>query len=74
MIMNLILIYRKKSLSNEIAEGMSNKIDMEIQKRSLRQHRVGHGWTGEVLGYSSKFGWESGIKITRREETVSCRT
>ncbi|OTO05303.1 DUF4838 domain-containing protein [Enterococcus sp. 5B3_DIV0040] len=61
---------QKEEFSNEIAEEMSNKIDMEIHKRSLRQHRVGHGWTGEVLGYSSKFGWESGIKLPEEKKPL----
>ncbi|OOG27577.1 DUF4838 domain-containing protein [Enterococcus casseliflavus] len=53
----------KEPFSNEIAQEMSDKIDHEINIRGLKEHRVGHGWTGEVLGYSSKFGWESGLKL-----------
>ncbi|EGO9257196.1 DUF4838 domain-containing protein, partial [Enterococcus faecalis] len=60
----------KEEFSNEIAEEMSHKIDKEIHERSLRQHRVGHGWTGEVLGYSSKFGWEAGIKLPEEKKPL----
>lgn len=49
--------------NSEIAQQMSDKLDLELAKRSLRHHRVGHGWTGEVLGYSSKYGWESGLTL-----------
>lgn len=53
----------KEVFSNEIAQVMSDKIDIEMKKRGLCHHRVGHGWTGEVLGYSSKYGWESGLTL-----------
>lgn len=53
----------KEPFSIEIAQEMSDRIDQEISKRGLLHHRVGHGWTGEVLGYSSKYGWESGLKL-----------
>ena len=42
---------------------MSDRLDRELRKRGLVHHRVGHGWTGEVLGYSSKYGWESGLTL-----------
>lgn len=49
--------------SIEIAQKMSDDIDAEMKKRGIVHHRVGHGWTGEVLGYSSKYGWESGLTL-----------
>lgn len=54
--------------SIEIAQEMSNLLDEEIQKRGLLHHRVGHGWTGEVLGYSSKYGWEAGLKLPEEKK------
>lgn len=60
----------KEPFSNEIAEAMSDKIDHEIEIRGLQQHRVGHGWTGEVLGYSSKFGWESGLTLPEEKKPL----
>lgn len=60
----------KEPFSNEIAEAMSDKIDNEIEIRGLQQHRVGHGWTGEVLGYSSKFGWESGLTLPEEKKPL----
>lgn len=60
----------KEPFSNEIAEAMSDKIDHEIEIRGLRHHRVGHGWTGEVLGYSSKFGWESGLTLPEEKKPL----
>lgn len=54
----------KEPFTVEIAQRMSDEIDGELSKRKLLHHRVGHGWTGEVLGYSSKYGWqrETGLK------------
>ncbi|MER0123921.1 DUF4838 domain-containing protein [Streptococcus sp. ZJ100] len=54
---------KKEPFNNEIAQEMSDKLDSEMMKRGLYHHRVGHGWTGEVLGYSSKYGWESGLTL-----------
>ncbi len=32
--------------------------DKAMKKRSILQHRVGHGWTGEAMGLAN-FGWEA---------------
>lgn len=53
----------KEPFSNEIAQKMSDEVDAALAARALVHHRVGHGWTGEVLGYSSKYGWESGLRL-----------
>lgn len=53
----------KEPFNNDIAQEMSDRLDEELLKRGLFHHRVGHGWTGEVLGYSSKYGWESGLTL-----------
>ncbi|WP_303971986.1 DUF4838 domain-containing protein [Streptococcus merionis] len=53
----------KEPFNSEIAQEMSDRLDIELEKRGLLHHRVGHGWTGEVLGYSSKYGWESGLTL-----------
>ena len=53
----------KEPFNNEIAQKMSDQIDQELTLRGLVHHRVGHGWSGEVLGYSSKYGWESGLTL-----------
>lgn len=53
----------KEPFSVEAAQKMSDMVDEEISRRGLLHHRVGHGWTGEVLGYSSKYGWESGVEL-----------
>lgn len=58
----------KEMFSIEIAKMMSDKIDNEIKKRGVKHHRVGHGWTGEVLGYSSKYGWESGVILPENKK------
>ena len=39
------------------AEAVLRKIDQEMGKRGLLQHRVGHGWTGAVLGTQAE-GWD----------------
>lgn len=49
---------------------MSEKVDAAMKLRSLHHHRVGHGWTGEMLGFSSKYGWESGKKISKEKEPL----
>lgn len=59
---------KKEPFSNKIAQKMSDSIDKEIIKRGLLHHRVGHGWTGEVLGYSSKYGWESGVELSEENK------
>ncbi|MBP2057585.1 hypothetical protein J2Z60_000756 [Lactobacillus colini] len=56
--------WENKDFSTELAKEMSNKVDEAIKVRSLHHHRVGHGWTGRVLGFSSEFGWETGKKIS----------
>lgn len=60
----------KEPFNNEIAQEMSDRLDLEITKRGLSHHRVGHGWTGEVLGYSSKYGWESGLTLPKEKEPL----
>ncbi|MCF0246583.1 MAG: DUF4838 domain-containing protein [Ileibacterium sp.] len=58
----------KEPFNTWVAQELSDGIDQEINRRGLSHHRVGHGWTGEVLGYSSKFGWESGLKIPEEKK------
>ena len=53
----------KEEFNTEISQKMSDMIDQELDIRGVVHHRVGHGWTGEVLGYSSKYGWESGLTL-----------
>lgn len=55
--------HEKEAFKTIIAQEMSDALDLELSKRGLSHHRVGHGWTGEVLGYSSKYGWESGLTL-----------
>ena len=62
--------WENKTFTNEEADRMSEKVDAAMKMRSLHQHRVGHGWTGEMLGFSSKYGWESGKKITKDKEPL----
>ncbi len=47
------------------AEGHTALFERELQKRSLLLHKVGHGWTAEVLGSSAGGGWNA------VEETVT---
>lgn len=35
------------------AEAAMARFEAELQKRGLLLHKVGHGWTGQVLGYDS---------------------
>ncbi|WP_282108744.1 DUF4838 domain-containing protein [Faecalibaculum rodentium] len=58
----------KEPFSTELAQQMSDEVDRNMLARGLKHHRVGHGWTGEVLGYSSKYGWESGLTIPEEKK------
>ena len=58
----------KEPFNTEIAQEMSDRIDQEMKIRGIVHHRVGHGWTGEVLGYSSKYGWESGLTLPEEKK------
>ena len=58
----------KEPFHTEIAQEMSDRIDQEMKVRGIVHHRVGHGWTGEVLGYSSKYGWESGLTLPEEKK------
>ena len=60
----------KEPFSTKIAQEMSDRIDEEMKKRGVVHHRVGHGWTGEVLGYSSKYGWESGLTLPEEKKPL----
>lgn len=60
----------KEPFSTEIAQEMSDRIDEEMKCRGIVHHRVGHGWTGEVLGYSSKYGWESGLTLPEEKKPL----
>lgn len=60
----------KEDFNTEIAQQMSDLLDEELSKRGLIHHRVGHGWTGEVLGYSSKYGWESGLILPEEKKPL----
>ncbi|MFD0705396.1 DUF4838 domain-containing protein [Alloscardovia venturai] len=60
----------KEEFSEDIASRMSKTIDELMQVRGIVHHRVGHGWTGEVLGYSSKFGWESGVTLPEEKKPL----
>ena len=71
MNMNLIHMQKNEPFNTEIAQEMSDRIDQEMKVRGIVHHRVGHGWTGEVLGYSSKYGWESGLTLPE-EKKSSC--
>lgn len=62
---------QKEEFSIEKAQSMSDLIDLEINKRGIIHHRVGHGWTGEVLGYSSKYGWEQGLVLPEEKKYLA---
>lgn len=54
--------------SIEIADEMSQALDQEILIRGIQHHRVGHGWISEVLGYSSKYGWEREVNLPEEKK------
>lgn len=62
--------WEDRGFSTEEAQKMSDRIDEAMKLRDLHHHRVGHGWTGEVLGFSSKFGWETGKKVSEDKKPL----
>lgn len=61
---------KKDEFNADISQKMSDLIDEEIFKRGIVHHRVGHGWIGEVLVYSSKYGWESGLTLPEDKKSL----
>lgn len=62
--------WENRDFSINEAQKMSDQVDDAMKLRSLYHHRVGHGWTGEVLGFSSKFGWETGKKVSADKQSL----
>lgn len=60
----------EEDFSNELVEEYSARTDALMSALGLHHHRVGHGWTGEVLGYSSKYGWEKGLTLPPEKEPL----
>lgn len=60
----------QKSFDLNLAQEMSDQIDAEMMRRGIVHHRVGHGWISDVLGSSSKFGWESAIDIAEDKKPL----
>lgn len=55
----------------ETAELYSKKIDDTMELREILHHRVGHGWTGDVLGHSS-IGWaKTDKKLTSFQQSIT---
>jgi len=46
--------------------------EVEIAKRGLQFHDMGHGWTAEPFGLSSTVGWKSSDSSTLTEEQRQC--
>lgn len=57
-----------EEFSIEMADQMSLALDQEMLIRGLQHHRVGHGWISEVLGYSSKYGWETEVDLPEEKK------
>lgn len=50
-----------EAYTEEDAEGHKKLLEGELQKRGLLIHQVGHGWTGETLGYQA-LDWNTETK------------
>ena len=62
---------KPEAFSLEKAAEISSVIDRELQKRSLKHHRVGHGWTCSVLGQNT-LGWvPSDTTLTKEQENMT---
>lgn len=56
----------------EDAEAWAARFEEAIQLRSLMLHKVGHGWTGEVLGDETVGSWNTtGIKIPEEKRHMA---
>lgn len=51
-------LLEKEVFNPTIAEAYDQQITDAMTKRGIIHHRVGHGWTGMVLGFSSIYGWD----------------
>ena len=48
---------RRKLSDEEVAQYTRRALD-EMEQRDLLYHAVGHGWTGEAIGFSGRRAWE----------------
>lgn len=62
--------WENRDFDTNEAEKMSDQVDAAMKLRDLYHHRVGYGWTGEVLGFSSKFGWETSKKVSENKKPL----
>ena len=51
--------YAESPLSNEQILKWKRECEVELQKRGLLYHDMGHGWTAEPFGFDSTDGWIS---------------
>jgi len=57
-------VWEPEPVNNEIVLQWKRQCEVEIQKRGLHFHDMGHGWTAEPFGIDSTSGW------TSEDETV----
>lgn len=51
-------------------ETMSDLVDQAMAKRGLIHHRVGHGWTSQVLGFDFDLAWDQGYTIDATQKQM----
>lgn len=47
-----------QKLSREALDEMEKAITVAMEKRGIQEHRVGHGWTAQVIGFDNT-GWHT---------------
>ncbi len=61
---------KEEDFSEKLVEQWSQAIDEEMAKRGIIHHRVGHGWTSQALGYSSKYGWDKAKPLPEEKKSL----
>ena len=58
----------EEEFDTERAEAYTETVRREMKRRGLKLHQVGHGWTGDVIGFPA-VEWKPATRKPTREET-----
>ena len=63
-------LLKPEDYSLEDAERDTAKIERAMEQRGLMLHKVGHGWTGETLGFSTVAWKEDDAVLTEKQKSM----